>query len=67
MLVVSLQESGVNLLVIRAMNAQKYALSLMDAIFSDEEMSKSCFSCGKRGTKPQLPQEKVKLIEGNYS
>ena len=60
----SMQEHGVNLLAIRAMNPSKYALSLMDAIFSDDEMCVSCFSCGKRGTKPELPQEKVKLIEG---
>lgn len=54
-----------SLLSIRALNPAKYALSLLDAIFSDDETSSSCFSCGKRGTKPELPQEKVKLIEGN--
>lgn len=59
-----LQEAGVNLLAIRAINPVKYALSLMDALFSDEEMASHCFSCGTRGTKPRLPQEKVKLIEG---
>lgn len=59
------QENGVNLLTIRAMNPIKYALALMDALFSDEEMASHCFSCGARGTKPKLPQEKIKLIEGN--
>jgi hypothetical protein len=43
----------------------KYALALMDAVLTDEEMSISCFCRGKRGTKPQLLQEKIKLIEGN--
>ncbi len=58
-----LQETGVRLLTIRALNPTKYTLALMDALFSDEEMGSSCFS-SKRGTKPQLPQAKIKLIEG---
>ena len=33
-----------NLLNIRAKNPTKYALSLMDAIFSDEELATKCFS-----------------------
>lgn len=49
------------------MNAVKYALALMDALFSDEEMATKCFSCGKRGTKEQLPQDKIKLIQGNQT
>ena len=60
-----MQEAGVNLLSIRAINPIKYALSLMDATFSDEEMATHCFASGKRGSKTQLPQEKIKLIEGN--
>lgn len=47
------------------MNPMKYALTLMDEVFSDEEMEMKCFSCGKRGSKVQLPQEKIKLIEGD--
>ncbi len=52
------------LLTIRALNPAKYALALMDAIFSDEEMSPYCFACGPRGSKQQLPQEKINLIAG---
>jgi len=36
------QEKGVNLLGIRASNGDEYALALMDALFTDEEMAKSC-------------------------
>lgn len=49
------------------MNPVKYALSLMDALFSDDELGSKCFSCGKRATKPQLSLEKIKLIEGKHS
>ncbi len=52
------------LLTIRALNPAKYALALMDAIFSDEEMSSHCFACSPRGSKQQLPQEKINLITG---
>jgi len=31
-------------LSLRALNPEKYALSLMDALFGDEEMAGSCFS-----------------------
>jgi hypothetical protein len=52
------------LLKIRARDHGKYALALMDAIFEDEEMSTCCFAAGKRSTKPQLPEAKIKLLEG---
>ncbi len=61
------QEAGVDLLAIRAMNPIKYSLALMDALFSDQEMGSNCFSRGRRGTKQELPQEKVKLIQGYNS
>jgi hypothetical protein len=44
------QEKGVHLLGIRAQDPPKYALALMDAIFTDEEMGTCCFSAGKRST-----------------
>ena len=52
------------LLGIRAQDPPKYALALMDAIFTDEEMGTCCFSAGKRSTKQPLPEEKIRLIEG---
>ncbi len=56
-----------DLLAIRAMNPIKYSLALMDALFSDQEMGSNCFSRGRRGTKQELPQEKVKLIQGKVT
>ena len=41
----------------------KYSLSLMDALFSDQEMANSCFS-NIKSLKPCLPKEKLDLIEG---
>ena len=58
------QDKGVHLLSIRAMDVPKYALALMDAIFSDDEMGSCCFLPGKRSSKPQLLQEKIELLEG---
>lgn len=52
------------LLSLRAVNPEKYALTLMDAIFDDQEMGNCCFSRGNRAKKPALPASKVKLIEG---
>ena len=48
----------------------KYALVLMDALFTEEDMSTSCFYQSARGTasdKPQLEPSKVKLIEGKLN
>ncbi len=53
-----------NLMSIRAIITGKYALSLMDALFSDEEMGAKCFSGTSRSNKEALHKEKVKLIEG---
>ena len=52
------------LLGIRAQDPPKYALALMDAIFTDEEMGSCCFSAGKRSTEEPLPGDGVKLIKG---
>ena len=59
-----LQDSGVDLLAICAPSPHKYVLSLMDALFSDEEMSEKCFIASKRSSKLPLPRDKIKLIEG---
>ena len=53
-----------NLLLLRAVNPEKYALALMDALFADEEMASSCYAESKRSTKPPLEQSKIKLLEG---
>lgn len=42
----------------------KAALKLMDVLFTDEEMSSSCFKPGsRRSCKPALDEYRVKLIE----
>ena len=51
-------------MAIRSINPVKYALALMDALFSDEEMNGSCFFLSARGKNPQLPEEKLKQIKG---
>jgi len=51
-------------LSLRALNPEKYALSLMDALFGDEEMAGSCFSESNRSSKPPLPRAKTSLLEG---
>ena len=53
-----------NLLSIRS---AKYALALMDALFSDEEMGCKCFTCTSRSHKTPLPMDQVKLIEGMFN
>ena len=53
------------LLNIRSLNPIKYSLSLLDAFFTDEQMATHSFS--SRGTKLQLPQEKLDLIKGEDS
>ena len=59
-----MQEKGkINLLDIRAPDPSKYALVLMDAIFTDDELTKCCYESSKRTTKPGLPADKVKLLE----
>ena len=45
------QDKGVKLLQIRGSTPDKYALSLMDALFHDEEMANNCFGTTK-STKP---------------
>ena len=51
-------------MAIKASDPEKYALALMDALFSDEEMSLSCYCETKRSTKPPLPPQRITLLEG---
>lgn len=57
-----------NLLQVRAVDEEKYALQLMDALFSDEEMAVSCYIASQKSKKPGLNPKKVELLEGwlNY-
>ena len=63
------QDSGLKLLEIRATDIFKYSLQLMDALFSEEELSSSCYQQAGRGTqsdKPPLSPRRVKCMEGAY-
>ena len=44
-----------------------YALSLMDALFSDEEMGCKCFTCTSRSHKTPLSMDTLELIEGMFN
>lgn len=55
-----------NLLSLRAVNPGKYALAVLTALFTDEEMGKSCYAESSRSTKPPLPADKIALLEGTY-
>ena len=48
------------------MEADKYALALMEALFTDEELAQSCYSSTSRSTKTPLPKDKIELLEGTY-
>lgn len=60
-----IKESGVHLLNLRAPTPSKYALQLMDILFTDEEMSSSIYEVSKRSSKPGLDAEKVQYLEGS--
>ena len=62
-----LKENGVDLLAIKAAEADKYALALMEALFTDEELAQSCYSSTSRSTKTPLPKDKIELLEGMYT
>ena len=53
------------MLTIRAVNPAKYALQLMDVLFSDKEMSSPCYSGSSRTDKPGLDPAKILILEGN--
>ena len=52
------------MLSLRATAQDKYALAILPALFTDEEMGQSCYATSSRSTKPPLPAEKVSLLEG---
>ena len=68
--ILSEQKSGVNLLQIRSQNPGKYALALLDALFSNEEQSTCCYKASTKtnsssvSQKPPLSPNRVKLLEG---
>ena len=53
-----------NLLSVRAVTPEKYALALMDCLFEDEKMANSCFCKSKRSTKDALDKTNISLIVG---
>ena len=57
-------QNNTNLLHVHGKDCFKYALSLMDILFTKEEMASSCFYATGRSKKEALPQEKVQLVEG---
>uniref|UniRef100_A0A1X7SP61 BEN domain-containing protein n=1 Tax=Amphimedon queenslandica TaxID=400682 RepID=A0A1X7SP61_AMPQE len=57
------EESGVNLLDVEATDPSKYTLTLMDTLFTDDELSSCCYIASKRTAKPGLDKNKVKLLE----
>lgn len=52
------------MLNIRAAEPHKYALMLLDALFTDEEMASSCYAASKRSEKPELDRTRIRLLEG---
>ena len=67
---ISILGNGVDIRNIKAHDIFKYALVLMDALFTEEDMSTSCFFQSERGTasdKPPLEPSKVKLLEGKLN
>eukprot|EP00731_Ephydatia_muelleri_P023003 Em0015g586a len=59
-------DNGINLLSLKATDIFKYALILMDALFTETEMSTCCFQQAERGassSKTPLPPGRVKLLE----
>ena len=46
-----------------AVNPEKYALALMDALFTDEEIASSCYCVTKRSKKTPLPLEKKGILK----
>ena len=64
----SIQEAGINLIQdIRASNAGKYALQLMDIIFTDEEMASSIYEESSKSKNPGLDHKRVAFLEGKIT
>ena len=53
-----------NLLSVRAIDPPKYALALMDILFTDEQMRQSVYKTSRHSPKPGLDCEKISLLEG---
>ena len=47
------------------MDPSKYALTLMDVLFTDDEMRQSVYRSSSRSSKPGLDVNRIKLLEGN--
>ena len=62
----SLQEDGVNLIILRGNVPKQLAYNLMDALFTVEEMGSHCFRENSKTTKPGLDLKRVKLLEGRF-
>ena len=58
--------NGINLLRIPARDAYAYALSLMDALFTKQELSSSLIFYSKKSDKPALDRERVDKLLGKY-
>ncbi len=54
-----------NLLALRAVDEEKYALHLMDVLFTEEEMAQSCYISSQRSKKKGLDPKRVELLEGD--
>ena len=52
---------------IRASDPNKYALALLEALFTDEELGRSCYAKTSRSTKPPLPAEKIALLKASVA
>ena len=64
----SIQEAGINFIKdIRASDAGKYALQLMDIIFTDEEMASSIYEESSKSKKPGLDRKRVAFLEGKIT
>ncbi len=59
-----MQENGIDLLTVRAVDPAKYALQLMDVIFTEAEMATSSYISSNRTAKPGLDVTRVALLEG---
>ena len=57
-------KSRVTATVVEALATSKFLHVLLEALFTDEELGKSCYAKTSRSTKPPLPAEKITLLEG---
>ena len=58
--------NGINLLRVPARDAYAYALSLMDVLFTKEELSASLLFKSKKSEKPGLEHERVEKLLGKF-